>query len=215
LQNPQGLNVQVEDLKVPPEAPGLQDWEIRAQDQHPLIKASAAGVQAAQNSLDLAELGRRPDFNLAVTGYAAQPPWGLTHNNNYAMSVGVTFPLWYSHKEKWLINQAELQLKSSQENDAAQRQQVSLAVRTAWLQWKQNHEQYLLFENSILQQARLAYRLALKNYSVGQASYVDLLNAFNAERGAESSAIQARSNVWAAEVALKVAAGDVNPKTPD
>ena len=212
LPSPQGLNVKVEDLTEPPDAPNLQDWELRAQEQHPLIKASAAAVHAAQNSLDLAELGRRPDFNLAVTGYAAQPPWGLAHNNNYAMSVGVTFPFWYQQKEKWLINQAELQLKSSHENDAGQRQQVSLAVRTAWLQWKQNHEQYLLFENSILQQARLAYRLALKNYTVGQASYVDLLNAFNAERGAEASAMQARSNVWAAEVALKVAAGDVNPK---
>ena len=62
-----------------------------------------------------------------------------------------------------------------------------------------------------MQQARLAYRLTLKNYSAGQATYVALLNAFNAERGAESNAIQARANVWAAQVALKAAAGDVNP----
>jgi outer membrane protein, heavy metal efflux system len=210
--SPQGLVVKIEDLSTPPEAPTLAEWERRALEQHPLIKASAAAVQQARHSLELAELNKRPDFNMAVSGYANQPPWGLTSNSAYAFSVGMTFPLWYEQKEKFLINQAELQLRSNQENDASQRQQISLGVRSAWLQWKQNLEQYQLFEKSILQQARLAYRLTLKNYSVGQNSYVDLLNAFNAERGAEANAIQARANVWLAQAALKAAAGDINPQ---
>ena len=210
-ENPQGLVLQVEDLSIPPAAPSLTEWEQRALAQHPMLKASAAAVQQARHSLELAELNKRPDFNMAVSGYANQPPWGLTQNSAYALSVGMTFPFWYEQKEKFLINQAELQLKSSQENDAAQRQQITLGVRSAWLQWKQNIEQYQLFETSILQQARLAYRLTLKNYSVGQNSYVDLLNAFNAERGAEANAIQARANVWTAQAALKAAAGDINP----
>jgi outer membrane protein TolC len=211
-ETPQGMVIKIEDLSIPPEAPMLNDWERRALEQHPLIKASAAAVQQARHSLELAELNRRPDFNMAVSGYANQPPWGLTNNSAYAFSLGVTFPLWYEQKEKFLINQAELQLRSSQENDASQRQQITLSVRSAWLQWKQNLEQYQLFETSILQQARLAYRLALKNYSTGQNSYVDLLNAFNAERGAEANAIQARANVWAAQAALRAAAGDINPQ---
>jgi outer membrane protein TolC len=211
-ESPQGLVVKIEDLSTPPEAPTLAEWERRALEQHPLIKASAAAVQQARHSLELAELNKRPDFNMAVSGYANQPPWGLANNSAYAFSVGMTFPLWYEQKEKFLINQAELQLRSNQENDASQRQQISLGVRSAWLQWKQNLEQYQLFEKSILQQARLAYRLTLKNYSVGQNSYVDLLNAFNAERGAEANAIQARANVWLAQAALKAAAGDINPQ---
>jgi outer membrane protein TolC len=211
-ETPQGMGVNIEDLSIPPEAPALSEWERRALEQHPLIKASAAAVQQARHSLELAELNKRPDFNMAVSGYANQPPWGLANNSNYAFSVGMTFPLWYEQKEKFLINQAELQLRSSQENDASQRQQISLGVRSAWLQWKQNLEQYQLFEKSILQQARLAYRLTLKNYSVGQNSYVDLLNAFNAERGAEANAIQARANVWMAQAALKAAVGDINPQ---
>lgn len=210
-ENPKGLVLQVEDLSIPPSAPTLAEWEQRALEQHPMLKASAAAVQQARHSLELAELNKRPDFNMAVSGYANQPPWGLAHNSAYAFSVGMTFPFWYEQKEKYLINQAELQLKSSQENDASQRQQITLSVRSAWLQWKQNIEQYQLFETSILQQARLAYRLTLKNYSVGQNSYVDLLNAFNAERGAEANAIQARANVWMAQAALKAAAGDINP----
>jgi outer membrane protein TolC len=211
-ETPQGLVVKIEDLSIPPEAPTLADWERRALEQHPLIKASTAAVQQASHALELAELSKRPDFNMAVSGYANQPPWGLANNSTYAFSVGMTFPLWYEQKEKFLINQAELQLKSSQENEASQRQQISLGVRSAWLQWKQNLEQYQLFEKSILQQARLAYRLTLKNYSIGQNSYVDLLNAFNAERGAEANAIQARANVWMAQAALKAAAGDINPQ---
>jgi cobalt-zinc-cadmium efflux system outer membrane protein len=205
------LTVQIEDLAGISDVPGLDDWLARAYDRHPLLRASAAAVQAAQRALELAELGRRPDFNIAVSGYAAQPPWGLANNHNYAMSLGMTFPLWYEQKEKWLINQAQLQLQSSQQADESQRQQIRLGVQTAWLQCKQTLDQLQLYETSILQQARLAYRLALKNYSSGQAAYIDLLNAFNAERGAELNAIQARANAWTARAALKAAAGDTDP----
>jgi outer membrane protein TolC len=207
----QPLNLQIEtpDAIAPPGPPGpLDQLTAKALEQHPLLRISAATVLAAQHALDLAELGRRPDFNVAVSGYAAQPPWGLTHNNNFAMSVGMTLPIWFEQKEKQLIGQARLQLDSARQSDESQRQQVRLGVQAAWLQWQQNLEQLRLYQGTILQQAQLAYRLALKNYSANQSSYLDVLSAFNAERTAQSNALLAQAGVWAAKVALLAATGD-------
>jgi len=83
-----------------------------------------------------------------------------------------------------------------------------LAVDTAWLQWSASLEQLRLVEGALLEQARTAYRLALGNYSTGQVPYVDVLNAFNTERGIELSAVQARSSALAARVALDAAVGE-------
>jgi outer membrane protein TolC len=93
------------------------------------------------------------------------------------------------------------------------RQQTLLAVNTAWLQWSQNIEQLRLMEGAMLEQSRLAYRLALSNYSAGQAPYIDVLNAFNTERNAESAVFQARSNALIARVALDAAVGETELQT--
>ena len=209
------LPLQVEKLKGQQEVPALDTFREEALRRNPLVKAFAAGVRAAERSVELAELGGRPDFNVALTGHAANPPWGLTNTPTYGVSVGMTVPLWYSQKEKVLMDQAKAQLASAKDADESQRQQVLLAVNAAWLQWTQNLEQLRLVQGALLEQARTAYRLALTNYSAGQVPYVDVLNAFNTERSVELSAVQARSGALAARVALDAAVGEtVLPTTP-
>ena len=209
------LPLQVEQLQGQQEVPALDTFREEALRRNPLVKAFAAGVRAAERSVELAELGGRPDFNVALTGHAANPPWGLTNTPTYGVSVGMTVPLWYSQKEKVLMDQAKAQLASAKDADESQRQQVLLAVNAAWLQWTQNLEQLRLVQGALLEQARTAYRLALTNYSAGQVPYVDVLNAFNTERSVELSAVQARSGALAARVALDAAVGEtVLPTTP-
>ena len=209
------LPLQVEQLQGQQEVPGLDTFREEALRRNPQVKASAAGVRAAERSVELAELGGRPDFNVALTGHAANPPWGLANTPTYGVSVGMTVPLWYSQKEKVLLDQAKAQLASARDADESQRQQALLAVNAAWLQWTQNLEQLRLVQGSLLEQARTAYRLALTNYSAGQVPYVDVLNAFNTERSVELAAVQARSGALAARVALDAAVGEtVLPATP-
>lgn len=207
------LSIRIEQLNNQQTVETVESFREQALARHPMLKASAAVVKAAQRNVDLAELAKRPDFNLALTGHAANPPWGLTNTPNYGVAIGMTVPLWYAQKEKVLLDQAKVQLASAQDADESQRQQTLLAVNSAWLQWSQTMEQLRLVEGSLLEQARLAYRLALTNYSAGQVPYVDVLNAFNTERSVEGMAVQARSNALSARVALDAAVGETQLPT--
>lgn len=202
------LPLQTEQLRGQQEVPALERLREEALNRNPQIKATEAGVRAAQRGVDLAALSSRPDFNVALTGHSANPPWGLANTPTYGVAVGMTVPLWYSQKEKLLLDQAKAQLASAQEVDESQKQQTLLAVNASWLQLTQNLEQLRLVEGSLLEQARTAYRLALTNYSAGQVPYVDVLNAFNTERSVELTAVQARSGSLAARVALDAAVGE-------
>lgn len=209
------LPLQVEPLQGQQDVPALDTFREEALRRNPQVKASAAAVRAAERGVELAQLGARPDFNVALTGHAANPPWGLTNTPTYGVSIGMTVPLWYAQKEKVLLDQARAQLASARDNDESQKQQVLLAVNAAWLQWTQNLEQLRLVQGSLLEQARTAYRLALANYGTGQVPYVDVLNAFNTERSVELAAMQARSGALAARVALDAAVGEIAlPATP-
>lgn len=209
------LPLQIEPLRSLQEVPALEQFREEALRRNPQLKATEAGMRAAQRGVDLAALSSRPDFNVALTGHSANPPWGLANTPTYGMAVGMTVPLWYSQKEKVLLDQAKAQLTSAKEADESQKQQILLAVSTAWLQWTQSLEQLRLVEGSLLEQARTAYRLVLTNYSAGQVPYVDVLNAFNTERSVELTAVQARASALAARVALDAAVGETSlPATP-
>jgi len=72
----------------------------------------------------------------------------------------------------------------------------------------QSVDQFKLVEDRVLKQAQIGYRLVLSSYSSGQASYLDLLNAFNALKAAEISKEQALAQAVQAKVALDTAVGD-------
>jgi cobalt-zinc-cadmium efflux system outer membrane protein len=188
----------------------LDQLETLALDVNPQLKSSQFVVEAARKNVELAELGKLPDFNVGVLAHSASPPWGFRNNESYGMSFGVTLPLYYGQKEKNLIDQAKAYLSSAQEADASLRQQVVFGVRSAYHQWKQSLDQLKLIEERVFKQAQIGYRLTLANYSSSQASYSDLLNAFNTLKSTELSREQARSLAIQSKVTLEVAVGEID-----
>ena len=203
------IQLAVEHVTADKERSPLTSFKVKAHEVNPLVKASKFSVEAAQRVVELAELGKRPDFSVGVTSHSAAPPWGFSNSDSYGLSVGVTFPLYFLQKEKNLIDQAKAQLGSARDADESLLQQIDLAVETAYLQWAQSLEQLKLVEERVVAQARVGYRLALSNYSNNQMSYAELLNSYNALRSAELSAEQARANALQSRIALNVAVGDV------
>jgi outer membrane protein TolC len=187
----------------------LETFKQRALEVNPQIHASKEAVNAAQKAVELAELGKRPDFSVSVTTNSATPPAGFADSANFGLSVGATIPLYYAQKERYLIDQAKAQLGAARDADESTVQQVDLAVESAYLQWAQSIEQLKLVEDRIVTQAHVGYRLALTNYSTNQMSYTDLLNAYNALRAAEISAEQARAMALQSRIALDVAVGEI------
>ena len=115
--------------------------------------------------------------------------------------------MYFAYKERNLIDQAKAQLLAARDADESLKQQVALQVETAYLQWAQSIEQLKLIEERVVAQARIGYRLALTNYSNNQATYMDLLNAYNALRASELTQEQSRSSAVLAKTALDVAVG--------
>lgn len=203
------VQLAVEHMTPDKERAPLTGFKERAHAINPLAKASKFSVEAAQRVVELAELGKRPDFSMGVTSHSAAPPWGFGNSDSYGLSVGVTFPLYFLQKEMNLIDQAKAQLGSVRDADESTLQQIDLAVETAYLQWAQSLEQLKLVEDRVVAQAKVGYRLALINYSNNQMSYAELLNSYNALRSAELSAEQARANALQSRIALDVAVGDI------
>lgn len=204
----QGLNLETIHISAERDLSPLSHFKHRALATNPAIKASKFFLTAAQRSVDLAELGKRPDFNVGVLSHSAAPPWGVGNSSGYGLSLSATFPLYFSSKERNLIDQAKAQLGAARDADESLEQQIRLAVETAYLQWAQSIEQLKLTEERIVTQARVGYRMALSNYSNNQMSYMDLLNSYNTLRTAELAVEQARSAALQARIALDVAVGE-------
>ena len=186
----------------------IEKIEEKALEINPQVRSSQMTVDAARKSLELAELGKLPDFSVGVMAHSASPPWGFGTSDSYALNLGLTFPLYYGVKEKNLIDQAKANFNAAKEADDSVRQQVVFSVRSSYHQWMQSMDQFNLIEDRVLKQAQVGYRLVLSSYSSGQAAYLDLLNAFNALKVAEISKEQALAQAVQAKVALDTAVGD-------
>lgn len=201
------LTLAVEDSVLGQEVPPLDSFRQQALEYSPQLKVSHSSIEGAQRSVELAELGSRPDFNVALLFNSATPPWGFANNDSYGISLGVTFPLWYRSRERNLIDQAKAQLNAVQDADQSVQQQTLYAVETAYYQWLQSVEQVKLVEERIVEQSRVAYRLSLTNYGAGQVGFVDLMNAYTAMNNAEALNVQTRTAAVQARIALDVAVG--------
>lgn len=203
------LDLAVQEFASGRDIPPLESFRQQALDRNPQLKVSRTSIQGAQRGVELAELGSRPDFNVALLFNSAAPPWGFANSDSYGISVGMTLPIWYSRRERNLIDQAKAQLGAVQDADQSVRQQTLYAVESAYYQWQQSVEQVKLVEERIVEQSRVAYRLSLSNYGAGQAGFVDLMNAYTAMNNAEAINVQTKANAIQARVALDVACGSL------
>jgi len=182
--------------------------EEKALSINPQVKSSQFSVDSARKGVELAELGKLPDFSVGVMTHSSSPPWGFGSGDSYGLNLGVTFPLYYGQKERGLLDQAKANLSAAKEADEALRQQVVFGVRASYHQWVQSVDQLKIMDERVLKQAQIGYRLVLSSYSTGQVTYLDLLNAFNALKTAEISREQTLAQAIQAKVTLDTAVGD-------
>jgi cobalt-zinc-cadmium efflux system outer membrane protein len=182
--------------------------EEKALSINPQVKSSQFSVDSACKGVELAELGKLPDFSVGVMTHSSSPPWGFGSGDSYGLNLGVTFPLYYGQKERGLLDQAKANLSAAKEADEALKQQVVFGVRASYHQWVQSVDQLKIMDERVLKQAQIGYRLVLSSYSTGQVTYLDLLNAFNALKTAEISREQTLAQAIQAKVTLDTAVGD-------
>lgn len=188
--------------------PTLLELEDYAESNHPSLKSSALQLEAARKGVDLAKKAYLPDFQVIGTSFTPRGPF--SPNNGamfYQLELDLIIPLYFFTKEKYGVEQAERNRASAEAGSISNRQQIVLAVNTAYAAYDQAKNQTQFLKNRQVPQADAAYKVGLTQYSNNGQGFNDLLTAQTQLRALEIQLAQAESNLMQAQTILLVTAG--------
>ena len=159
-------------LEVPAPPPAIDELVKLAESSRPDLQGIAALQKGAGYATTLAGQYWLPDFNI----YLAR---NLTYGFEPAVSSAINFSvplLFWQHKngEVAEARHRELELASTYADTLAQ---VNLDVRMAYAEATTALQQAVFIRDSLLPEAREAYRIVATNYSLGGISALELLDA--------------------------------------
>jgi outer membrane protein TolC len=179
-----------------------------AQESNPAIAGGASQVEAADKGVALARKQFWPDFQLSAGTYSDPSVVQLQTLRMYSLGVSFNLPSWGFRKEQAGLDQARAQLDAARAGQEANRQQVELAVASAYHGLETALKQVDFTRQRLLPQAQMAYRLALTGYgNNGGTAFSDLLTAQSGLRSTELALVQAENAAVQATVGLAAAIG--------
>jgi outer membrane protein, heavy metal efflux system len=188
--------------------PTLIELEDYAENSHPSLKSSALQLDAARKGVDLAKKAYLPDFQVIGSSYTPRGPFSA--NNGalfYQFELDLIIPLYFFTKEKYGVEQAQRNQAAAEAGNISNRQQVVLAVNTAYAAYEQAKNQTQFLKERQVPQADAAYKVGLTQYSNNGQGFNDLLTAQTQLRNLEVALAQAESNLLQAQAVLMVSAG--------
>ena len=188
--------------------PTLVELEDYAETIHPALKSSALQLEAARKGVDLAKKAYLPDFQVIGSSYTPRGPFSA--NNGalfYQLELDLIIPLYFFTKEKYGVEQAQRNQASAEAGNISNRQQIILAVNTAYAGYEQAKNQTQFLRDRQVPQADAAYKVGLVQYSNNGQGFNDLLTAQTQLRNLEIALVQAESNLLQAQAVLMLSAG--------
>ncbi len=142
--------------------------------RNPELNGLKAGLRAAGHGLTLASLSWLPDMEI---GYFRQRVPADADPEFWGLEVGFSLPVWF-----WLGGRGDLQTAKAQKKAAAASLQARrLEISSQWDTQRQEYfsalEQVQIFNAEILPLARESYDLARRSFTLGEASYLEVLDA--------------------------------------
>uniref|UniRef100_B1XU66 Outer membrane efflux protein n=1 Tax=Polynucleobacter necessarius subsp. necessarius (strain STIR1) TaxID=452638 RepID=B1XU66_POLNS len=118
--------------------PTLIELEDCAESSHPSLKSSALQLEAARKGVDLAKKASLPDFQIIGSSYTPRGPFS-TNNGAlfYRFELDLIIPLYFFTKEKYGVEQAQRNQTAAEAGNISNRQQIVLAVNTAYAVYEQ------------------------------------------------------------------------------
>ena len=188
--------------------PTLIELEDYAESSHPSLKSSALQLDAARKGVDLAKKAYLPDFQVIGSSYTPRGPFAA--NNGalfYQLELDLIIPLYFFTKERYGVEQAQRNQAAAEAGNISNRQQIVLAVNTAYAAYEQAKNQTQFLKDRQVPQADAAYKVGLTQYSNNGQGFNDLLTAQTQLRNLEIALAQAESNLLQAQAILMVSAG--------
>jgi len=188
--------------------PTLIELEDYAENSHPSLKSSALQLDAARKGVDLAKKAYLPDFQVIGSSYTPRGPFSANNGAMfYQFELDLIIPLYFFTKEKYGVEQAQRNQAAAEAGNISNRQQIVLAVNTAYAVYEQAKNQTQFLKDRQVPQADAAYKVGLTQYSNNGQGFNDLLTAQTQLRNLEIALAQAESNLMQAQAVLMVSAG--------
>ena len=188
--------------------PTLVELEDYAENSHPSLKSSALQLEAARKGVDLAKKAYLPDFQVIGSSYTPRGPFSANNGAMfYQFELDLIIPLYFFTKEKYGVEQAQRNQAAAEAGNISNRQQIVLAVNTAYAVYEQAKNQAQFLRDRQVPQADAAYKVGLTQYSNNGQGFNDLLTAQTQLRNLEIALAQAESNLLQAQAVLMVSAG--------
>ncbi len=188
--------------------PTLVELEDYAESSHPSLKGSALQLDAARKGVTLAKKAYLPDFQVIGSSYTPRGPFSA--NNGalfYQFELDLIIPLYFFTKEKYGVEQAMRNQASAEASDISNRQQVVLAVNSAYAAYEQAKTAANFLRDRQVPQADAAYKVGLTQYANNGQGFNDLLTAQTQLRSLEIQLALAESNLLQAQAVLLATAG--------
>jgi outer membrane protein, heavy metal efflux system len=188
--------------------PTLVELEDYAESSHPSLKSSALQLDAARKGVTLAKKAYLPDFQVIGSSYTPRGPFSA--NNGalfYQFELDLIIPLYFFTKEKYGVEQAMRSQASAEASDISNRQQVVLAVNSAYAAYQQAKMATTFLRDRQVPQADAAYKVGLTQYANNGQGFNDLLTAQTQLRNLEVQLALAEANLLQAQATLLVSAG--------
>ena len=188
--------------------PTLLELEDYAETSHPSLKSSALQLDAARKGVDLAKKAYLPDFQVIGSSYTPRGPFSANNGAMfYQLELDLIIPLYFFTKEKYGVEQAQRTQAAAEAGNISNRQQIVLAVNSAYATYEQAKSQAQFLRERQVPQADAAYKVGLTQYSNNGQGFNDLLTAQTQLRSLEVQLAQAESNLLQAQAVLLVTSG--------
>ncbi|MBU3589971.1 TolC family protein [Polynucleobacter sp. 80A-SIGWE] len=188
--------------------PTLIELEDYAETSHPSLKSSALQLEAARKGVDLAKKAYLPDFQVIGSSFTPRGPFSANNGAMYyQFELDLIIPLYFFTKEKYGVEQAQRNQAAAEAGNISNRQQIVLAVNSAYASYEQAKNQTQFLKDRQVPQADAAYKVGLTQYSNNGQGFNDLLTAQTQLRNLEVQLAQAESNLLQAQAVLLVTSG--------
>ena len=198
-----------EALAPPPPPPPVEDLEKLAESSRPELYGLAALQEGARSATTLARQYWLPDFNVML---ARNFTYGFPPA--FTSSLSFSIPLLFWQHENGEVAEARHRVLELENSYSDERAQVDLDVRTAYAAADTALRQVVFIRDSLLPEAREAYRIASTSYSLGGISALELLDAKRTLLDAERQYADALGAANDARADLELAVGAPLPQAP-
>lgn len=169
---------------------------------YPEVMAAAAEADVATARIAVARAGFTPDVEV-MAGIENRPDY----DPMWEVGLGVTLPLWSGTKQTPAYREAEAEFRAAEERLQAARAEAARILAQSLTMARSARAQIVLYENTILPQARMAYEAALASYRVGAVDYMVVLGNSQTLLNYELARAEATANFYRAVAMIEETTG--------